>query len=112
MEWFTRIDGVDELDSAQSFFDFFALEVDPQLVRSRHLHILHDFHQRLNSAIPLHFSQQDDPTRADWQLARRLLAASYQHCIAGPLVEQSGLAVYQRHQPSFIPWDDLLALRS
>ena len=73
MDWFTRIEGVDELGSAQSFFDFFELEVDPLLLRSRHLHIMAQFNQRLTAAVPVHVVNEEESDRADWRLARRLL---------------------------------------
>lgn len=111
MEWFTRIEGVEELDSAQAFFDFFELEVDPVMLRSRHLHIMVQFNQRLTAAVPVHFVDEDASDRANWQLARRLLAESYAQTIAGPLATQSGLAVYQRNNASFIDWEELLELR-
>ncbi|MEQ9859909.1 nitrogenase-stabilizing/protective protein NifW [Pectobacterium cacticida] len=111
MDWFTRIDGVDELESAQSFFDFFQLEADPVLLRSRHLHIMAQFNRRLTAAVPLRIVGDAGTEHADWQLARRLLAESYQHIVDGPLTTQSGLAVYQRHNGSFIDWGDLLEVK-
>ncbi|MBF7957700.1 MULTISPECIES: nitrogenase-stabilizing/protective protein NifW [Rahnella] len=111
MDWFTRIEGVDELGSAQSFFDFFELEVDPLLLRSRHLHIMAQFNQRLTAAVPVHVVNEEESDRADWRLARRLLAESYQHTVAGPLNTQSVLAVYQRNNGSFIDWNELLEVR-
>jgi len=111
MEWFSRIEGVDALDSAQEFFDFFELEVDPVMLRSRHLHIMVQFNQRLTAAVPVHFVDEEESDIASWRLARRLLAESYQQTIAGPLTTQSGLAVYQRNNASFIDWDALQALQ-
>nr|WP_241391416.1 nitrogenase-stabilizing/protective protein NifW [Serratia proteamaculans]ULG18640.1 nitrogen fixation protein NifW [Serratia proteamaculans] len=111
MDWFTRIEGVEELESAQSFFDFFELDVDPAMLRSRHLHIMAQFNQRLTAAVPVQVIDENEPGRAEWQLARRLLAESYQHTVSGPLKTQSGLAVYQRNNGSFIDWNDLLEVR-
>lgn len=79
MEWFYRIPGVDELDSAESFFEFFCVPYASPALRSCCLRVLRDFHQRLRDHVPLRNLLEEDP-RAPWLLARRLLAESYQHC--------------------------------
>lgn len=82
MEWFYQIPGVDTLNSAESFFDFFAVSYEPALLRSRCLPVLNDFHHRLRNSVPLR-NLLDDDGQADWRLARRLLTESYQAQFAG-----------------------------
>ena len=46
MEWFYQIPGVDELDTAESFFEFFSVPYDPLVLRHCCLPVLREFHQR------------------------------------------------------------------
>ncbi|TKI03469.1 nitrogenase-stabilizing/protective protein NifW [Martelella alba] len=82
MEWFYQIPGVEGLDSAESFFEFFAVGYEPQTLRRRCLPVLNEFHRRLRDDVPLRNLLEDDP-RAPWLLARRLLAESYQRQTRG-----------------------------
>ncbi|PKX81506.1 nitrogenase-stabilizing/protective protein NifW [Pectobacterium peruviense] len=76
MEWFYQLPGVDELESAEAFFDFFAVPYDPHALQICSLSVLSDFHRRLRAAVPLR-NTLEAVQDADWQLARRLLAESY-----------------------------------
>ncbi|AIA71769.1 nitrogenase stabilizing/protective protein [Pectobacterium atrosepticum SCRI1043] len=76
MEWFYQLPGVDELESAEAFFDFFAVPYDPHALQICSLSVLSDFHRRLRAAVPLR-NALEAVQDADWQLARRLLAESY-----------------------------------
>ncbi|WP_233967231.1 nitrogenase-stabilizing/protective protein NifW [Pectobacterium polaris] len=78
MEWFYQLPGVDELDSAEAFFDFFAVPYEAHILQTCSLSVLSDFHRRLRAAVPLR-NTLEALQDADWQLARRLLAESY-HC--------------------------------
>ncbi|WP_315709201.1 nitrogenase-stabilizing/protective protein NifW [Brenneria uluponensis] len=82
MEWFNRLPGVAELESAESFFAFFDLPYDASWLSKCHLPVLREFHRRLAAAVPLR-NNLEDSTTADWQLARRLLAESYQQIQPG-----------------------------
>ncbi|AUV01174.1 nitrogenase-stabilizing/protective protein NifW [Phytobacter ursingii] len=82
MEWFYQIPGVDELESAESFFEFFSVPYEPAVLRSRCLLVLKAFNQKLRANVPLRNLLEDD-TRAPWLLARRLLAESYQQQMTG-----------------------------
>ena len=73
MQWFYQIPGVDELESAESFFDFFSVPYEPAVLRSRCLLVLKAFHHKLRDNVPLHNLLEED-TRAPWLLARRLRA--------------------------------------
>ncbi len=112
MEWFSALPGIDELNTAEAFFDYFELEWDPAVVRAKRLHIMHEFHRRLAQVIDAPSSEgfvggpgQHNP--AHWAMARHLLSESYRHFLQGDLAVTSGLSIYQRHQPCFIPWSQL-----
>ena len=77
MEWFYQIPGVDELRSAESFFQFFAVPYQPELLDRCSLPVLATFHRKLRAEVPLQ-NRLEDNDRAPWLLARRLLAESYQ----------------------------------
>ena len=82
MELFYQIPGVDELESAESFFEFFSVPYEPAVLRSRCLLVLKAFNQKLRANVPLRNLLEDD-TRAPWLLARRLLAESYHQQMPG-----------------------------
>ncbi|WP_418343646.1 nitrogenase-stabilizing/protective protein NifW [Klebsiella sp. B345] len=77
MEWFYDIPGVDELSSAESFFQFFAVPYQPEQLGRCCLPVLAAFHRKLRAEVPLQNRLEENP-RAPWLLARRLLAESYQ----------------------------------
>ena len=77
MQWFYQIPGVEDLDSAESFFDFFSVQYEPEVLRGRCLPVLGEFHRKLRDSVPLRNLLENDP-RAPWLLARRLLTESYQ----------------------------------
>ncbi len=104
MEWFNAIPGIDEIDTAEGFFDFFALPYDPSVIVAKRMHIMGDFHQRLAAIIsvpladlPAGEAGEAARNQAYWSLARHLLGLSYDHFLQGTLAAQSGLAVYQRN---------------
>nr|WP_318381719.1 nitrogenase-stabilizing/protective protein NifW [uncultured Enterobacter sp.] len=84
MQWFYQIPGVNALDGATAFFDFFAVDYDTDALQRRRLLVLSDFHRRLQDAVPLR-NQLDLSERDDWALARRLLSESYRQLIDGDL---------------------------
>ncbi|MFH2503858.1 nitrogenase-stabilizing/protective protein NifW [Klebsiella indica] len=77
MEWFYHIPGVDELSSAESFFQFFSVAYQPERLAPCCLPVLATFHRKLRAAVPLR-NQLEENAHAHWLLARRLLAESYQ----------------------------------
>lgn len=97
MEWLESLDGIDELESAEAFLDYFGVAYDPAQVRISRLHIMHRFHQALSVAC----APNDVPGRQ--ALAARLLAEAYQAFAGIPVREQSSLRVYQRLEPQFVP---------
>ncbi|WP_413740907.1 nitrogenase-stabilizing/protective protein NifW [Sodalis sp. RH15] len=120
MEWFNAIPGIDEIDTAEGFFDFFDLPYDPSVIVAKRMHIMGDFHQRLAAIItvPLRDIPEGEAgaaarNKAYWSLARHLLGLSYDHFLQGTLAAQSGLAVYQRNNDKryFIPLNALSEVR-
>ncbi|MEA9393247.1 nitrogenase-stabilizing/protective protein NifW [Acerihabitans sp. TG2] len=112
MEWFSALPGIDELNTAEAFFEYFELEWDPTVVRAKRLHIMHEFHRRLVQVIDVPSSAdnvdgQDPRDSACWSMAQHLLSESYRHFLQGNLAATSGLSIYQRHQPCFVPWSQL-----
>ncbi|HCB0360504.1 nitrogenase-stabilizing/protective protein [Klebsiella quasipneumoniae] len=77
MEWFYQIPGVDDLRSADAFFQFFAVPYQPERLAHCSLPVLAAFHRKLRAEVPL-LNQLEENPRAYWLLARRLLAESYQ----------------------------------
>ncbi|GLZ95236.1 hypothetical protein KML002_05050 [Klebsiella quasipneumoniae subsp. similipneumoniae] len=77
MEWFYQIPGVDDLRSADAFFQFFAVPYQPERLAHCSLPVLAAFHRKLKAEVPL-LNQLEENPRAPWLLARRLLAESYQ----------------------------------
>ncbi|MBO8135470.1 nitrogenase-stabilizing/protective protein NifW [Dickeya fangzhongdai] len=82
MEWFYRLPGVQALQGADAFFAFFEVPYDADRLSRCQVPVLREFHRRLTTAVPLR-NALDDAPNADWQLARRLLAESYQHWAKG-----------------------------
>lgn len=120
MEWFNAIPGIDEIDTAEGFFDFFALPYDPSVIVAKRMHIMGDFHQRLAAIIsvprvdlPAGETGEQDRDKAHWSLARHLLGLSYDRFLQGTLAAQSGPAVNQRNNNKryFIPLGDLTEVR-
>ena len=91
MEWFTSLPEVDELETAEEFLHHFAVAFDPEQVRVSRLHIMHQFHTRLQR-MSLSVS-----------LAQQLLSESYQQFHQQEARIHSSLQVYQRLEPCFIP---------
>ncbi|HCI7049976.1 nifW protein [Klebsiella quasipneumoniae] len=77
MEWFYQIPGVDDLRSADAFFQFFAVPYQPERLAHCSLPVLAAFHRKLKAEVPL-LNQLEENSRAHWLLARRLLVESYQ----------------------------------
>ncbi len=118
MEWFNTLPGIDDIDTAEGFFDFFQLPYEQSVIRAKRLHIMHDFHRRLAGIISLPLAdapegEAGEPARiqARWSLARHLLGESYHHFLQGTLAAQSGLSVYQRDKRCFTPWSALTEVR-
>lgn len=103
MDWFTSLPGVDELESAEDFLDFFNVSYDPEQVRINRLHIMHQFNQKLRRSD----AQQCHCESDRHLLARTLLEESYRNFHHQEAKTHSTLQVYQRLAPSFVPFSAL-----
>lgn len=104
MDWFTSLEGVDELETAEAFLSHFGVSFDPVQVRSKRLHIMHHFHQLLRKANPERCSTEQDR----FLLAKTLLQDSYQVFDHQAVKDKSTLGVYSRLHPSFVSMTDLM----
>ncbi len=77
MNWFYQLPDIETLASTESFFHYFRLDYDAQALLGRSVLLMREFRARLEIAIPLR-NTLERSNDADWQLARRLLAESYQ----------------------------------
>lgn len=106
MDWFTSLDGVDELETAEAFLSHFGVSFDPVQVRSKRLHIMHHFNQALRHANAERCLSAQDR----FLLAKTLLEDSYQTFDHQAVKEHSTLGVYNRLHPSFVPMTELIAV--
>ncbi len=107
MDWFTALEGVDELESAEDFLDFFKIEYDPEQVRVSRLHIMHRFNQKLNQASAERCVSASDR----YLLAQSLLAECYATFHQQEARLHSSMNVYKRLEPSFVPLSQLEGVR-
>ena len=103
MDWFTSLDGIEELESAEAFLDFFGIPYEAAQVRSKRLHIMHHFNQQIKKAKADRCLTEQDR----FLLARTLLADSYQAFHHHEVKEHSTLGVYSRLTPSFVGFAQL-----
>lgn len=103
MDWFTSLEGVDELETAEAFLDFFGIPYEAVQVRSKRLHIMHHFNQQIKKAKADRCLTEQDR----FLLAKTLLADSYQAFHHQEVKEHSTLGVYSRLTPSFVGFSQL-----
>jgi nitrogenase-stabilizing/protective protein len=103
MDWFTSLDGVEELESAEAFFDYFGVPYETVQVRSKRLHIMHHFNQQIKNADSARCANEQDR----FLLAKTLLAESYRTFDHQDVKEHSTLGVYSRLTPSFVAFTQL-----
>ena len=56
MDWFTSLPDIDELETAEEFLEYFVVSFEAAQVRVSRLHIMHQFHtrlQRMNFSVTL-----------------------------------------------------------
>lgn len=97
---------LENLESAEDFLEFFALDYDPAVVQVNRLHILQRFHNYLaqgEAALP----EEDDARR---EVYRQLLARAYLDFVESDALTEKVFKVFHRHEPqtTFVPVDDLL----
>jgi len=103
MDWFTSLDGVEELESAEAFLDFFGIPYEAAQVRSKRLHIMHHFNQQIKNASSERCMNEQDR----FLLAKTLLADSYRIFHHQDVKSNSTLGVYNRLTPSFVAMSKL-----
>lgn len=103
MDWFTSLDGVEELESAEAFLDFFGIPYEAAQVRSKRLHIMHHFNQQIKNANSERCMNEQDR----FLLAKTLLAESYRNFHHQDVKANSTLGVYSRLTPSFVAMSKL-----
>lgn len=107
MDWFTALEGVDELETAEDFLDFFEIEYDPEQVRINRLHIMHRFNQKLTQASTERCVSANDR----YLLAQSLLGECYATFHKQEARLHSSMNVYKRLEPSFVPLSQLQGVR-
>ena len=103
MDWFTSLDGVDELETTEAFLDYFGISYEPLQVRSKRLHIMHHFNQQIKNANSERCMNEQDR----FLLAKTLLAESYRNFHHQDVKSNSTLGVYNRLAPSFVAMSKL-----
>ena len=103
MDWFTSLDGVEELESAEAFLDFFGIPYEAAQVRSKRLHIMHHFNQQIKNANSERCMNEQDR----FLLAKTLLAESYRNFHHQDVKSNSTLGVYNSLTPSFVAMSKL-----
>ncbi len=103
MDWFTSLDGVDELETTEAFLDHFGISYEPLQVRSKRLHIMHHFNQQIKKAKADRCLTEQDR----FLLAKTLLTDSYLAFHHQEVKEHSTLGVYSRLTPSFVTFSQL-----
>lgn len=104
MDWFTSLPGIDELETAEEFLEFFGIAYDANQVRVNRLHIMHRFNLQLSKADLSHCYSEADRHL----LAGKLLKDCYDKFDSHSLKENSTLSVYRRLDPSFVPFSALM----
>ena len=104
MDWFTSLPDIDELETAEEFLEYFDVPFEADQVRVSRLHIMHQFHTRLQR---MSFSVEL-PEADRMALARQLLEESYHQFEDQDVRRHSSLQVYQRQEPIFIPFSQLM----
>lgn len=107
MDWFTSLEGVDELETAEAFLDFFGIPYEAVQVRSKRLHIMHHFNQQIRNARADRCLNEQDR----FLLAKTLLTDSYRAFHHQDVKEHSTLGVYSRLTPSFVAFSQLEEIR-
>jgi len=94
---------LEELESAEDFLEFFAIDYDPAVVRVNRLHILQRFHDYLAKA-----SLPEDET-ASRALHAELLERAYQDFVSSDAITEKVFKVFHMHQPqtAFVALTDI-----
>jgi len=88
-------DAMQELESAEDFLEFFAIDFVPSVVQVNRLHILQRFHNHI------HAGKADLPEQPDalFNAYRQLLEQAYQSFINSSAQQEKVLKVFNRAEP-------------
>lgn len=109
MNWLLSLPGIDELETAEDFFRFFNIPYEMAQLQSKHLHIMHLFHQRI---VPLALMAETASEAARFAMAKRELQQCYTQFAHQMVKTHSSLGIYERQRPSFIPFSALQKVHS
>ena len=97
---------LDELESAEDFMNFFALDYDPAIVQVNRLHILQRFHDYLRQGA----EAMPEEEAARHAVYKRLLAQAYQDFVKSDALTEKVFKVFHMHEPqtTFVSIDTLI----
>ncbi|WP_370978150.1 nitrogenase-stabilizing/protective protein NifW [Agaribacterium sp. ZY112] len=96
--------GLSELESAEDFMNFFALDFDTSVLQIKRLHIMQKFHNYLKAeGLYLDGLSSDQ----DFESCRLLLKQAYDDFVDSSAQQQKVLKVFQQQAPAFVALDDI-----
>lgn len=95
---------IEELQSAEEFLEYFAIDYDQKVVQVNRLHILQRFHDYISQVEEM--PQDDDSLRI---LYTDLLKGAYQDFVHSDALTEKVFKVFHMHEPqqTFVPVGDL-----
>lgn len=91
-------DDIDELESAEDFFNFFELDYDPSTVHVNRLHILQRFHDYLDKGS----AQMPEDEDAQRQVYKQLLSRAYQDFVESDAQTEKVFKVFKMSEPQTV----------
>lgn len=92
------LDDMEELESAEDFLQYFALEYDQSVVHVNRLHILQRFHDYLNQAAG-QMPEDEDSLR---QVYKQLLLRAYQDFVESDAQTEKVFKVFKMAEPQTV----------
>jgi nitrogenase-stabilizing/protective protein len=98
---------LEDLESAEDFLNYFALEYDPGVVHVNRLHILQRFSEYLTKGAEA-MPEDEDARRA---VHKTLLQRAYQDFVESDALTEKVFKVFHKHEPqeTFVSVDALLS---
>jgi len=98
---------MDELESAEDFLDYFAIDYDQKVLHVNRLHILQRYHNYINEIGEL--PEDEAKLRV---LYHDLLTAAYNDFVSSDALTEKVFKVFHMHEPqqTFVPMGDLKVL--
>jgi len=95
---------LDELSSAEEFFDYFGIEYQPAVVHVNRLHILQRFHDYLDEVCDM-----PDGDNERFRMYADLLKGAYEDFVKSDAVTEKVFKVFHMNEPQqvFVPLTDL-----